>query len=92
MSDKDFRTSLPQLGRLAGVIIFTRLEYERSARPEQMLQLLPAEIQDRVLFEQSFKAALAKAAELAGNNDLICIAGSLYLIGEARKVLRGEII
>jgi dihydrofolate synthase/folylpolyglutamate synthase len=92
MSDKDFRTSLPQLGRLAGVIIFTRLEYERSARPEQMLQLLPAEIQDRVLFEQSFKAALVKAAELAGNNDLICIAGSLYLIGEARKVLRGEII
>ncbi|MGB6972193.1 MAG: folylpolyglutamate synthase/dihydrofolate synthase family protein, partial [Desulfobulbales bacterium] len=41
MSDKDFHASLPQLGRLAGVIIFTRLEYERSAQPEQMMQLLP---------------------------------------------------
>ena len=92
MSDKDFHASLPQLGRLAGVIIFTRLEYERSAQPEQMLQLLPEDIQRRVLCENSFKAALAKAAELAGNNDLICIAGSLYLVGEARKVLRGEII
>ena len=92
MSDKDFHASLPQLGRLAGVIIFTRLEYERSARPEQMLQILPAEVQERVLCENSFKVALAKAAELAGKNDLICIAGSLYLIGEARKVLRGEII
>ena len=92
MSDKDFHASLPQLGRLAGVIIFTRLEYERSAQPEQMLQLLPEDIQRRVLCENSFKAALAKAAELAGNNDLICIAGSLYLVGEARKELRGEII
>ena len=54
--------------------------------------LLPEDIQRRVLCENSFKAALAKAAELAGNNDLICIAGSLYLVGEARKVLQGEII
>jgi dihydrofolate synthase/folylpolyglutamate synthase len=92
MSDKDFHASLPQLGRLAGVIIFTRLEYERSAQPEQMMQLLPEDIQRSVLCENSFKAALAKAAELAGNNDLICIAGSLYLVGEARKELRGEII
>jgi dihydrofolate synthase/folylpolyglutamate synthase len=92
MSDKDFHASLPQLGRLAGVIIFTRLEYERSAQPEQMLQILPEDIQRRVLCENSFKVALAKAAELAGKNDLICIAGSLYLVGEARKVLRGEII
>jgi len=92
MSDKDFRVALPQIARLARIIIFTRLEYERSAQPEQLLQLLPADVQERVLCENSFKSALAKAAELAGKNDLICIAGSLYLIGEARKVLRGEII
>jgi len=92
MSDKDFRTALPQIGRLAGGIILTRLEYERSAQPEQMMHLLPLDIQDRVLLINSFMAALSKAAELAGKNDLICIAGSLYLIGEARKVLRGEII
>ena len=92
MSDKDFRVALPQIARLAGVIIFTRLEYERSAQPEQMLHALPVEMHDRVLCENSMHAALAKAAELANNNDLICIAGSLYLIGEARKLLRGEVI
>jgi len=35
---------------------------------------------------------LARAVELAGDKDLICIAGSLYLIGEARKLLLGEIV
>jgi dihydrofolate synthase/folylpolyglutamate synthase len=92
MSDKDFRTPLAQICSLAQVIIFTRLEYERSAQPRQLLDALPVELQKRVLCENSMHAALAKAAELAARNDLICIAGSLYLIGEARKVLRGEII
>jgi len=92
MSDKDFRTSLEQICSMAQIIIFTRLEYERSAQPQQLRNALPEEMQDRVLCENSINDALAKAAEFAGKNDLICIAGSLYLIGEARKVLRGEII
>lgn len=92
MADKDFRAALPQIAGLAAKIIFTRLEYERSAQPEQLLHLLPEDLHERVFCENSMKAALSKAAGLAGSNDLICIAGSLYLIGEARKMLRGEII
>jgi len=42
--------------------------------------------------EYTLDAALAKAAETAGPKDLICIAGSLYLVGEARKKLLGELI
>ncbi len=92
MTDKDFRVVLPRIGGLAGVIIFTRLEYERSARPEQMVQALPAAIRDRAVCENSLDAALARAAAIAGTADLICIAGSLYLVGEARRKLRGEIV
>ncbi len=91
MSDKDFRAELPRIGRLAGVIIFTRLAYERSAPPEEMLQALPDIIRDRALCENSLEGALAKAAEIARPSDLICIAGSLYLVGAARKNLLGEI-
>jgi dihydrofolate synthase/folylpolyglutamate synthase len=92
MSDKDFRKPLPQICSLAHVVIFTRLAYDRSAQPDQLRDALPVKLQERVLCENSIQAALAKAAELAGENDLICIAGSLYLIGEARKALKGEII
>jgi dihydrofolate synthase/folylpolyglutamate synthase len=92
MSDKDFRAVLPQISRQAQVIILTRLEYERSAQPEELLDALPFEIRGRAICENSLDAALAKAAELARRNDLICIAGSLYLIGEARARLLGKII
>jgi len=91
MSDKDFRAALPQIGKLAQVIIFTRLEYERSAQPEQLLESLPVNIRDRAFCENTLDAALVKTAGIAGPSDLICIAGSLYLVGEARKKLLGEI-
>jgi dihydrofolate synthase/folylpolyglutamate synthase len=92
MSDKEYGKVLPQIARMAQMIIFTRLEYERSARPEDLRHALPVEIQDRAILEYTLDAALAKAAEIAGPKDLICIAGSLYLVGEARKKLLGELI
>jgi dihydrofolate synthase/folylpolyglutamate synthase len=92
MSDKEYGKVLPQIAGLARIIIFTRLDYERSARPEDLRDALPVEIRDRAILEYTLDAALAKAAELAGRNDLICIAGSLYLVGEARKMLLGELI
>jgi len=92
MSDKDFRVTLPRVAKLADKIIFTKLEYERSALPEQMAKLLPDDIKDRALCENVLEKALVKAAEIAGLDDLICIAGSLYLVGEARKLLRGELV
>jgi dihydrofolate synthase/folylpolyglutamate synthase len=91
MADKDFRTSLPRIARLADIIIFTRLEYDRSASPEELRQALPPVVQQRALCENTPNGALAKAAALAGPADLICIGGSLYLVGEARKKLLGEI-
>ena len=92
MSDKDFSTVLPQVADLADDIVFTRLEYERSAAPEDMRAVLPGELQDRAICINSLDDALKKAAEMAGNKDLICIAGSLYLVGEARKMLVGELV
>ncbi len=92
MEDKDLSKTLPVIGPQADILILTMVESERSAEPDQLLALLPSDIQDQTICESSLTAALAKAAELAGDNDLICIAGSLYLIGEARKQLLGEII
>lgn len=92
MTDKDFRVVLPKIAALADEIIFTRLEYERSASPEQLVQVLPPDIRDKARCENRVEKTLAKAAEIAGPYDLICIAGSLYLIGEVRKQLLGELV
>jgi len=92
MSDKEFRKVLPQVAGLAEAIIFTRVEYERSARPEQMKKTLPPDLQKRAICEDSLEKALARAADLAGPDDLVCIGGSLYMVGEARAKLVGELV
>ena len=92
MEDKDLSKTLPKIGSRADILILTMVEYERSAKPDQLLDILPPDIHDRTIKEKSLVKALAKAAELAADLDLICIAGSLYLIGEARKLLLGEIV
>jgi dihydrofolate synthase/folylpolyglutamate synthase len=92
MEDKDLSKTLPIIGPQADILILTMVESERSAEPDQLLALLPSDIQDQTICESSLTAALAKAAELAGGNDLICIAGSLYLIGEARSMLVGDLV
>ena len=92
MEDKDLTKTLPEIGPQADILILTMVDYERSAEPNQLLDTLPLDIQDKAICERSLSVALDKAAELAEENDLICIAGSLYMIGEARKQLLGEII
>ena len=92
MEDKDPSKTLPKIGPLADILILSMVDYERSAKPDQLRALLPKEIQAKAICERKLTAALDRAAELAGDKDLICIAGSLYLIGEARKLLLGEIV
>ena len=92
MEDKDLSKTLPVIGPQADILILTMVESERSAEPDQLLALLPSDIQDQTICESSLTAALAKAAKLAGEKDLICIAGSLYLIGEARSMLVGDLV
>jgi len=92
MEDKDLSKTLPVIAPQTDILILTMVEYERSAEPDQLLDILPPGIHDRVIKEKSLAKALAKAAELADESDLICIAGSLYMIGEARKLLLGEIV
>ena len=42
----------------------------------------------KFIIADSVKEAIKMAKKMAGKNDLICIIGSLYLAGEARKILR----
>ena len=76
---------------LADRIIFTRPESERSATPEQLAAILAADERTKAQGAATVKEALVLAAEMAQSGDLICVAGSLYLVGAARKILLGEV-
>jgi folylpolyglutamate synthase/dihydropteroate synthase len=51
--------------------------------------VLSAALWEKAVRAASVPAALAQARSLAAPDDLICISGSLYLVGAARQLLLG---
>lgn len=92
MIDKDLAATLPLVAPMADVIILTRLQGERAAPPEALLNVLSEDAKKRCRSASTVREALALAVELSGPDDLICVAGSLYLIGAARALLLGELV
>ena len=92
MNDKDLQTTLQEIAPLADTLIFTRPESERSATGEQLRDTLYSAMQHKAVLTNTVKEAIDKAGELATPEDLICIAGSLYLVGAAREIIVGALI
>lgn len=92
MGDKDIRKTLTIIAPLCDTLIFTRPESERSATPAQLLDILPDELRRRAVCCDTVKEALACAERASCCDDLVCVAGSLYLIGAARHILLGDLV
>jgi dihydrofolate synthase/folylpolyglutamate synthase len=90
MADKDLLPGLLSLLPLSDRVIFTRAEPIRSAAPEALLGQLSPEQQRRAECAATVADALARAAAETTPDDLICVAGSLYLVGRVRQLLLGE--
>ncbi len=91
MVDKDSRKSLGPVAGLAHRIILTQPVGERAATPEQLAENLDEKELTKAEKVAGVPNALERARELAGPDDLVCVAGSLYLIGAARALLLGEL-
>ncbi|MEO8500465.1 MAG: cyanophycin synthetase, partial [Vicinamibacteria bacterium] len=86
MRDKHFREMGETLFPLARQVVVTRVRMARAATTEQLAGVGRASGQD-VLEETSIRRALSKAASLARPGETVVVAGSLYLVGAARKIL-----
>jgi dihydrofolate synthase / folylpolyglutamate synthase len=85
MADKDIRGILRRLLPLAESAIFTQPRYSRAADPEVLRALATPYIQKHYVIPNA-ASAIEQARLLAGPNDLICIAGSLYFAGEVKEL------
>ncbi len=92
MADKDISSTLLQIAPLADVIIFTKPDEERSADPGMLANLLPENMQPKAVCIDSVRYALDRAMAEYTPGSMICIAGSLYLVGRARQILCGELV
>jgi dihydrofolate synthase/folylpolyglutamate synthase len=83
LQDKDYARMIRQTASLDATIIATRPRNER-ALPAARLAGAAARWHSRVEAVEEPREALRRALAVAGPHDLVCVAGSLYLIGEIK--------
>lgn len=84
MKDKDVHSILHSLSPLADHIIFTRPGTDRAASPALLRKALGLNGKKAEVIED-FRKAIDRGLSLAGEEDILCITGSLYTVGEARS-------
>ena len=84
--DKDFHGFLKPLSPLAEGIIFTKIGVSSSASPQMLEASIGGQTVPTYLVPHP-QHALTMAKEIAGPHDLICVTGSLYLVGEVKSLL-----
>jgi len=88
MRDKDFRGFLSIVNPYADDIVLTSVQMSRAATPEELYDSLKG-WPGRVQIAASSGDALRCARRLASARDMICVTGSLMLVGEIKALLRG---
>lgn len=84
LKDKDNKAMLKKLLPLGDRLILTTPDTERAMPPEALLPVARQHLR-RIEVVKSPREALKRALSAADENDLICVTGSLYLIGEIKK-------
>jgi dihydrofolate synthase/folylpolyglutamate synthase len=84
-SDKDVKGMLTQLQYGADKVIFTRSSSAKAVSPDELAEMYTEICGKMYQTAISLGGALQLAKSAVGKEDLICITGSFYLIGEAKK-------
>ena len=82
MEDKDWRSMLSRLLPQVDELVLTRVAMERSADPANIARWVASSLPHRVIEEAH--SGLRLLYEGAAPDDIILVAGSLYLLGEVR--------
>jgi len=89
MADKDWRGMVNQLAETVDEIVFTRVGMERSAEPRKLAECLEKDVPRRVVDDA--RKGIDLLLDGAEDNDIILVAGSLYLVGEIRPAVRSAL-
>jgi len=85
MADKDWPIMLRALLPAVDEVVFTRVAMERSADPHELAQNVSESASGRVIPDS--QSALRTLLDEAAAEDMIVVAGSLYLLGEVHPML-----
>ena len=86
MEDKQWRLMLNMLVDVVDEVVLTRVSVERSADPKQLASHVAGRVPHRVMNDA--RQALGSLLADARPEDIVLVAGSLYLLGEVRPVVQ----
>jgi dihydrofolate synthase/folylpolyglutamate synthase len=85
MADKEWELMVRALAKAVDEIVFTRVGMARSAEPEHLAEKLSDARAHRVIRDP--RIGLKALLDESQGDDVIVVAGSLYLLGEVRPML-----
>jgi dihydrofolate synthase/folylpolyglutamate synthase len=92
MKDKKLEEIATILFPLADQLVLTRPDNPRSAEVDELLQLAKEFAdKEKIVAASSVPEAFEKANEITPANGLICVTGSLYLLGEMKTIIERRI-
>ncbi|MBN1787325.1 MAG: bifunctional folylpolyglutamate synthase/dihydrofolate synthase [Sedimentisphaerales bacterium] len=88
--DKDVHGMLEQLQYGADKVIFTRSNSPKAVYPQDLADMYTEICGKMCQTAMSIREALRIASNAIGKEDLICITGSFYLVGQARMMFKSN--
>ena len=85
LADKNYRRMLRRIAPLASGIFLPPLKTKRAVDP-QVLAAFMESIGYQAAIPENVKASVLQALQCAGEQDLVCACGSLYLAGEVKEI------
>ena len=86
-SDKDIEGVLREIVCIADHLILTRTGNPREADPGQMAVVAKRFYPKKPMIIEDIDEALSEAKRIAKKDDMICITGSFFLAGKAKKIV-----
>lgn len=87
LADKNYALCIPEIARRCEIFVAAQPDSPRALDVNETARLA-AEHCSNVFAQSSIQEAVDKAFELAGEDGMVLICGSLYLIGEAKTYIR----
>jgi dihydrofolate synthase/folylpolyglutamate synthase len=88
LSDKNVQSILDIITCVADLIIVTRSQNKRSFEPNKLKKMIR---NNEVIVKDNVINAIKYVNSVAEKDDIICITGSLYIVGESREHLKKKI-
>lgn len=89
LKDKDYCSMIKSLSKVSDKVILVRPKSMRALSPALMYAQWSKEaLKENIFTVNNTRKALTLALDLAEANDLVCVTGSLYLVGEMRTTIK----